>query len=150
MTATQFHHFFVHFPIVLLVLTALADGIALIRPAELYRRLALAFLGMAALAVVFAAVTGNTAEGILQNLGRQEITAIPALSLHVRWGNGLTWLILAVALVRIFFVLEKREATLPHWVFPSISFLLALAVLYTGLLGGHLTAAIRSLLLQIP
>ena len=143
MTVTQLHHFFVHFPIALMVVAAAADLGGVIARREFFTNMAFWLMGLAALGSVLAAVSGNGAEAAL--LGHESLNAAVQneLASHVNMGNVLIWVMLLAFIVRLFFLLEKRPLATSGWVFPAINTLLAAAVLYSGFSGGHLTAVIR-------
>ncbi len=136
------HHFFVHFPVALLLVSAASDLAGVIFKREFFTQVAIFLLVLSALGGIAAAVSGNAAEaGLLE----QELlaTQVPAeMKAHTNWGNTMIWVILLVAVGRIFAKLEKKSWAEQGWLFPVINVLLAIAVVYTGWLGGRLTDGI--------
>jgi len=147
---TPIHHFFVHFPIALLVVAALADlaGVALKR--SILTRMAFILLVLAGIGGIPAAVTGNHAETNIRSQEALVADVQQELNAHVGWGNTLVWIILAVAASRVFFLLEKKPIAMEGWLFPVMTTLLAAAVLFTGLLGGQLSQTIFTAVRTLP
>lgn len=135
------HHFLVHFPVALLLVAGLADLIGVMLKRPNFTQMAFAMLMLGALGAIAAAVSGNGAEA---NLLSQEMIAIQVVDemiAHTNWGNIMVWVILIVACGRAFAFLEKKPWATAGWLFPALTSLLAIAVIYTGWLGGKLSEA---------
>jgi len=133
------HPFFVHFPIAILVVTALFDVYGVISSIQQHTRTAFALQLMAGVSVILAAISGNMAETLVAGQELLHQGVVESFDKHIALGNAMVWIIVLTAVGRTFAVLEKKEWALKGWVFPSISIILAVLILVTGLLGGALS-----------
>lgn len=137
-----FHPFFVHFPIALLAVAAGFDLFAALRASVSARSAAYILQIIAALSAILAGFSGNLAEAGIKHEQLLSSALATPLNNHTTWGNILVWIILAFVLARSFALLEKKNWARNGWLFPVASLVLSGLVIYTGLLGGRLSAAI--------
>ena len=126
----------------LLLIAALADLTGVIFKRLFFTQMAFLLFVLAALGATATAVSGNAAEANLLSLEALSSQVSGEMKSHTSWGNILIWVILAVAGGRGFAFLEKKPWATEGWLFPVPTSLLAIAVVYTGWLGGRLSAAI--------
>ncbi|NQV30386.1 MAG: hypothetical protein HQ508_05825 [Candidatus Marinimicrobia bacterium] len=138
----DYHPFFVHFPIAILLVAAVFDLFGVLRQHEQSTSTAFYLLLMAGISALLAAISGNLAETAIHKQELLSLAVAETFGNHVSMGNATTWIIVIVVLGRSFAVLEKKKWAARGWVFPSISLLLAALVLVTGLLGGALSQEI--------
>ena len=136
------HPFFVHFPIALSVVGVLFDIYAALRAQKDYHRTAFILQVGAALAALPAAFSGNLSEQGVRANAVLSGAITDALDLHITLGNILVWMILLLAVGRVFAVLEKKQWALSGWIFPGMAMLVAAFAVITGLAGGDLSSAI--------
>ena len=146
---TSAHHFLVHFPVALLLVAALADLVGVSLKQKFFTQVAFLLLVLGALGGIAAAVSGNAAEAGLLGTAPVAEAVQDELTAHTRVGNVMIWMILAVVGGRGFAFLERNPWATRGLLFPILTTLLALAVVYTGLLGGRLSGAVYAFLIDL-
>lgn len=133
------HPFFVHFPIAILVVAALFDLYGVTKSKQQHTWTAYTLQVMAAISVIFAAISGNRAENLVVAQEALNLGVAASFEKHISIANASVWIIILVVVGRTFAVLEKRAWAMKGWVFPVVSIALAVLILTTGLLGGALS-----------
>ncbi len=145
---SDYHPFFVHFPIAILLVAAAFDLFAVLKQHEQSTSTAFYLQLMAGISALFAAISGSFAEAAIQKQELLSLAVAETFGKHVSMANATVWIIMIVILGRSFAILEKKKWATRGWVFPSISLLLAALVLVTGLLGGELSQEILRYFMQ--
>ncbi len=136
------HPFFVHFPIAILLVAVLFDAYGAYKAHTQSTHSAFVLQLLAGIAAIFAAVSGNQAETILVKSAELNAGVGEALDAHISMGNLMIWVIITFVGFRMFAVLEKKTWAQAGWVFPALGLVVAGLVIFTGLLGGDLSADI--------
>jgi|FLOH01.1.fsa_nt_gi uncharacterized membrane protein len=145
---SDYHPFFVHFPIAILLVAAVFDLFGALRKHPHSTATAFYLQIMAGVSALLAAISGNLAETVIQKQEVLSLSVAETFGKHVFFGNMTVWIIVIVVVGRCFAVLEKKNWAIKGWVFPAISLLLAGLVLVTGLLGGNLSQKILQHFIQ--
>ncbi|MCF7823584.1 MAG: hypothetical protein K9N35_05370 [Candidatus Marinimicrobia bacterium] len=138
----ELHPFFVHFPIALILVASGFDLFAVLWKHAASIKVALILQVIAAVSSILVALSGNQAE--LSVTGEPSLTQYvdEALQTHVTFGNASIWIMVLFVLGRSIAILEKRPWAQEGWIFPGISFSLAILIMVTGLYGGALSREI--------
>ncbi|MCF7796348.1 MAG: hypothetical protein K9N11_02020 [Lentisphaeria bacterium] len=144
MSFGELHPFFVHFPIALVTVAAFFDVLGLFVNKSFFPKVGFTLLLVATALAIAVGLSGYAAEAILEENIRILAAVADNLTQHATAGNLAVWLIVALGLFRLWSVLERKNWALQGWIFPILSVLLSLWVIYTGLLGGKLARAVVS------
>ena len=142
MSFADLHPFFVHFPIALVAVAALFDVWGASTHKTFFTKVGFALLLVATASAIIVGLSGYAAEAGLEKNLRILAAVADNLTRHASAGNLSVWLIVALGLFRMWSVLEQKIWAFKGWLFPLLSTLLTIWVIYTGLLGGELTRAI--------
>ena len=142
MTLSELHPFFVHFPIALVTVAALFNVLGVFSNKSFFYKTGFALMLVATLTAIVVGLSGYAAEADLEKNIQILAAVADNLTQHATAGNLSIWLIVAVGLFQLWAVLERKSWGLDGWVFPLISILLSVWIIYTGLLGGQLSRAI--------
>ncbi|NQV14761.1 hypothetical protein HQ531_04825 [bacterium] len=144
----EFHPFFVHFPIALIMVAVLFDVFGTIKNQKQSRYVAFILQALGGLSAILAAFSGNLAESGFRKQVALTEAITNSFNAHISMGNITVWLILLLVAFRTFAILEKKTWAQSGWLFPIIGVGLAVLVLWTGLLGGKLSRDILQFFVQ--
>lgn len=134
MDLNHLHPMIVHFPIALLIVGFLADGIGLFLKKEFFNKAGLYLLILGTLGVVLAYLSGNYAgHGVTEEGSLKQ-----ALEVHEEAATLTLWLMIGAALVRIAMVILKKYVGVYRWIAFAILLLGVLSIARTGFYGGEL------------
>ncbi|MCF7901814.1 MAG: hypothetical protein K9M19_00150 [Candidatus Marinimicrobia bacterium] len=142
MTFGELHPFFVHFPIALMTVAALFDVLGLFINKTFFPRVGFTLLLVTTVLAIVVGLRGYAAEADLEENIQILAAVADNLTQHATAGNLAVWLIVALGLFRLWSVLERKVWAFQGWIFPVLSLLLALWVIYTGFMGGQLVRAV--------
>lgn len=142
MTFGELHPFFVHFPIALVTVAALFDVLGLFIHKTFFPRVGFTLLLVATVLAIVVGLSGYAAEAALEENIQILAAVADNLTQHATAGNLAVWGIVALGLFRLWSVLEQKTWALRGWIFPVLSLLLSLWVIYTGFMGGRLSRAV--------
>ncbi|MCF7800824.1 MAG: hypothetical protein K9N34_02275 [Candidatus Marinimicrobia bacterium] len=142
MTFGELHPFFVHFPIALMTVAALFDVLGLFINKTFFPRVGFTLLLVTTVLAIVVGLSGYAAEADLEENIQILAAVADNLTQHATAGNLAVWLIVALGLFRLWSVLERKVWAFQGWIFPVLSLLLALWVIYTGFMGGQLVRAV--------
>ena len=128
----DFHPMTVHFPIVLLVLWPLIDGLSVTLKKQEWAQLATGILGLSLLASLFATITGQAAfdEAIAAGYDSD------LLERHTLDADLIPWLIIVLGITR--FILPKKLGLKGRWAAVGLGLGLALFLVKVSHEGGNL------------
>lgn len=143
------HPLIAHFPIVLLLVGVVCDGIGILNDRDFFLRAGFLLFSLGALGAIPVALTGDSAAEVAQHI--DNIAA--DLDDHDTLGTVTAFLAVALALVRTHFVLKKKFVGIVRYVYLVFGLVTAGLVCAAGYTGGHLVyhygAGTRSVSSQI-
>lgn len=142
MSFSELHPFFVHFPIALVTVAAFFDVLGFFINKSFFPRVGFSLLLVVTALAIVVGLSGYAAEAVLEDNIQILAAVADNLTQHATAGNLAVWLIVALGLFRLWSVLERKAWALQGWVFPILSLLLSVWVIYTGLIGGRLARAV--------
>ena len=128
------HPFIIHFPIVLLLVSAACDAVGTRTRQNSYLKVGYLLLVLTAVSALAAALTGENAAETTQQIASIQND----LEQHENLGTAATWLAVILTLARTHLVFKKRFDGAPRRLY-LIAVLLAVIVMSaSGYTGGHL------------
>jgi len=131
---THIHPMIVHFPIALLIIGFLAEFISVVFKKEFFGKAGFYLLILGTLGVVAAYISGNIAGDGLTEAGALK----DAIEKHEDAAAVTLWLMVAVSVVRVGFVLLKKYEGAFKWISLILFFIGVLSIARTGYYGGEL------------
>lgn len=132
---SELHEKIIHFPIALLIVYPVVELVAFLSKKEFFLKAALLFLFMGVLGAVFAALTGNQAFTLNQNMS---IESLDLFTNHEFNANITLWLFTALLIIRYYLLMKKKLSVKFHFMILLIALSGIYFIYQTGHYGGEL------------